>query len=381
LKITTILALAFLFATFCLQALAATEYVIANDNGSLYNTLSVYELDTNTGVLTQAAFLATGGLGLGVQFQDQSNNQQAVSSNGACLFALNAGSSDIASFSRATHFTLVGNYSDPALIAGNDGGITVTPDGKFLYGSYGKSGNVGAWAINQDCSLTFVNSYTPSAGSVSGALKVAPNGNELIVAVGDRGDTFSVNRTDGTLTDLGYLSFVGSACPIPSCDLFAIDITKDSRVAIFSSYYLLGNGTTAPIALAAQLTANGLAKPRGWTLQNSSFVNGNDSVFLGADGYAGSGNLYFGMGNGIITTNFTEKPLKISVMAATLIHSTTNVGTTIAVTGNRLIQAWYPNEIFVYMINSDGSVSQLSTTTVSNPNAGMFSLSVFPVTR
>jgi hypothetical protein len=53
----------------------------------------------------------------------------------------------------------------------------------------------------------------------------------------------------------------------------------------------------------------------------------------------------------------------------------------IAVTGNLMVIAEYPNQIAVFRINSDGSLTLLTTTTIDEQGEGLFSLSVFPNTR
>jgi hypothetical protein len=87
------------------------------------------------------------------------------------------------------------------------------------------------------------------------------------------------------------------------------------------------------------------------------------------------------MANGVVTANFTEKPVKITPTNATLIQATLQGNGATAVLGNLMIIAEIPNQIGVFSINSDGSLSELSTAIIPQSNAGMFSLSVFPNSR
>jgi hypothetical protein len=162
---------------------ATSEYVIANNNTIDNNSLVVFKLDTASGSLTQIAVLATGGQGLGIPSnEDFANLRQAITPDGACVFALDAGSSDIASFSEVTGYSKVGNYPNAALNANYNGGsLALTPNGKFLYASYSTTQNAAAWGVNSDCSLTFIAAYTPSGGGRVGAIKVSPNGEGLVV--------------------------------------------------------------------------------------------------------------------------------------------------------------------------------------------------------
>jgi hypothetical protein len=162
---------------------ATSEYVIANNNTIDNNSLVVFKLDTASGSLTQIAVLATGGQGLGIPSnEDFANLRQAITPDGACVFALDAGSSDIASFSEVTGYSKVGNYPNAALNANYNGGsLALTPNRKFLYASYSTTQNAAAWGVNSDCSLTFIAAYTPSGGGRVGAIKVSPNGEGLVV--------------------------------------------------------------------------------------------------------------------------------------------------------------------------------------------------------
>jgi hypothetical protein len=363
-----------LFLIFVCQAYASTEYVVASSNDFLQNTLAVYQLDTASGALTKVASLSTGGTGLG---PNHSNNvsflEQAISPNANCIFAVDAGSNDIAAFSKGTSYSLVGNYSNSSLNASFLGGsLAIAPNGKFLYASYSTTENIGAWQVNQDCSLSLIGVYAPSAGAADNTyLKVTPNGKQLVASVGVSAELFSIDQNTGALLDVGYLSFQTVS------SIWGLDITRDSRVVVLAGITTLDR--VEPVALAAQITSTGLIRPRAWSLLNAT-VNGNEGVFLGAGGYAGNGNLYFGMNDGVVTTLFTEQPLKVTIENAT---STLPLDSdaAIGVTGNILVMAQVPNALATFSINQDGSLTPLSSTVLDDPNAALFSLSVFPNTR
>jgi hypothetical protein len=381
-KRSVVLALIVVMVALGSSSFAANEYVVVNENALVFNQLAVYQLDTGTGALTAVATLATGGKGLGNELGEWVfNTLETVSQNGGCVFAMDTFSSDIAAFSKATDYSLIGDYSNALLNANENGGsIALTPNGKFLYSTYSTTQNIGAWAVNSDCSLTFISAYVTSNGVVDGPLKVTPNGKELLVVNGGV-ETFTIDPNLGSLTDVGFLSFTSALnCQLEGCVPFSLDITKDSRVAVFGSNYVVKSGVLAPVALAAQITSTGLVKPRIWTLQNPVGVNGAYFPFLSAAAYSGVGNLYFGMANGVVTADFTEKPPKVSLANATL-TSPGGFEAAIAVTGNTLVMAQWPDQIVVFSINPDGSLTQLSTTTIDNPKAFVYSLSVFPNTR
>jgi len=364
-------------------ASASSAFVVVNNNNLAANSLGIYALDTSSGKLTLVSTLETGGLGLGEPSNENpANLEQAISPSANCIFALDSLSSDIASFSAETGYSNVGNYSDPSLGADYNGGsLALTPNGKYLYASYSTTTNIGAWAVNSDCSLTLVATY-PSAVSV-GPLKVSPNGNALVVPLSIQpyggAEMYSVSTTDGTLTDLGFLSFNNPHC-VDVCNTFGLDFTKDSKFVVIASNVFSFNQFSNPIAIVARVTPAGLANPRSFSLENTAGVTGNQVPFFGAAGYAGSGSVYFGMRVGVVTANFTEAPLGIAETNATHILAPVWNGS-VTVTGSTMVLAEYPNIIATLRINSDGSLTQLSTTQINTTGTGAFSLSLFPSTR
>jgi hypothetical protein len=354
---------------------AATQYVITNDNQPWSNTATVFELNTATGSMKEVAALQTGGEGAG-NFADFGNIEQAITANRSCVFVVDADSEDIASFSKASSYSKVGNYTNGSVAFGAIGGsIALSPNGKFLYASYGDSENIGAWQVNPDCSLTFIAAYVPSGGpDVYSAIKVTPNGAYLVVPIPDiRAELFGIQQS-GTLTDIGYLEL----CPLRDCIPVGVDITRDSKLAVFGGS--VGGG---PAAFTVEITPAGLTNFKGFSLANPYSLKQNTAPFLSADAYAGSGNVYFGFSghpSGVVTANFTEKPTKITPINSTLITPPGCCDGSIAVTGNIMFVAEYPNVVGVFLINSDGSLSSLSSTTVESAT-GLISVSLFPATR
>jgi hypothetical protein len=339
----------------CCTSVAATEYVVTNDDYVFANSASVYELNTTTGVLKLVTVLETGGLGMPGGFAQNNlmDVEQAISPNAGCIFVLDPESNDVASFSKALDYAEVGRYSNSAVNSTYNGGsLALTPNGKFMYVSYSGSQNLGAWTANPDCSLTFIAAYVPSVGSgFFSSLRVSPNSSYLVVPYG------------------------------AAAELFTID--QNSKIVIF------GNGAYYPSAMTAEITPNGLVHPRAWSLPNPQRLVAAEYPFLSAAGYAGSGSLYFGASEtdppkqyhaGILTTTFTEEPLSITFTNGTVITPPYMIDCAIAVTGDLIVIAQPYNQIAVFKINPDGTVTQLSTTTDSHAGT-LFSLSVFPNTR
>jgi hypothetical protein len=367
-----------LFGWGSVQALGANEYVVVNNNDLAANTAILYRLNSTTGHLSKISVLHTGGQGEGLAI-DFSGVQQAVSADSSCIFVLDTGSSDIAAFSKVTGYKRVGSYFDPNLISGSLGdSVALSPNGRFLYVSYTNTGNLGAWGVRSDCTLTLLGVTNVSAGPI----KVTPNGMYLI---GD-GIEFSIDSGSGALTYLGSTHFSTGACAREHfCTPYGVDVTKDSKFVVFASFAPdIRRQNWIPVALTAQITSNGLVNPRVWGLKNYGSLRFNDFLFFSAAGYAGNGNLYFGVYSsgantpGVLTTHFTESPMSFTVTNATLVDAQV---ANIAVTGNIMVIAEYPNQIGVFRIQKDGSLKLLSTTTIDDQGEGLFSLSIFPNTR
>jgi 6-phosphogluconolactonase (cycloisomerase 2 family) len=382
-RLCLILDLVALAAVFCLSSFAATEYVIVNNGNYTSNSATLYKLNTKSGKLVKAAVLDTGGQAS--MFADNlAQVEQAVTQDAGCIFVFDDGSSDVAAFSKATGYSRVGDYFNANLIAGANGGsLTVAPDGKFLYGGYSSTVNIGVWKIASDCTLSFTAAYSDGA---EGPIKVTPNG-KYIVATSNASNyavLFAIDKSSGALTSIGTVAFVGGACArIIYCEPHGLDITKDSKFAVFASTAAdIRRQHAVAVALTARITSTGLVNPRVWVLKNSANLAAAIFPFFSAAGYAGSGNLYFGVWasgpSGVLTSSFQEKPMKFTVTNA--IVAGPDVGN-IAVTGNLMVVAQYPNQIQVFRIKKDGSLTLLTTTTIDDQGEGLFSLSIFPNTR
>ncbi len=373
-RILLLLQLVALVAALCSTSVA--QHILTNDDNPSGNTATSFPGDV---------VLHTGGKGLGGGYL--ANTGTAISSNAHCVFVADTGSDDIASFV-APAYGLVGRFSNPALnfsANGLGGSIALAPNSKFLYGGYSGSSNIGAWAVNSNCSLTFIAAYVPSIGAdFFSPLAVTPNGMSLIVSAPDleAAEVFRINA-NGTLTDLNSVSWAGvGMCPTVGCFPSGIDITADSKVAVF------GNGTlNLPSALSAAIGAGGLSNPQFWDLSNSAGVQNDEVPWFSRPGASGNGFLYFGMSGfgpgapgGEVTAKFTEFPLNIVVVNSTTISTPDGLQGAIRSHGNLMYVAVYPNTIDTFKINSNGSLTFINPT--SDPQGvALLSLSVYPNTR
>lgn len=344
-----------IFAALSVSSFAGTSYVIVNNNAPKANSVSAYKLDTSNGTLGFYGKVGTTGQSLGGGIVAIG---QAITRDAHCLFAIDTGSNDIAAFASPS-YKLIGKFSNNALSFNLDGGtIAVSPNGKFLYGAYTGTFNIGAWQINPNCSLTFIAAYVPSVGADTySGLGVSPNGSLLVVAAPDfeAAESFKIG-SDGSLTDLGFVSFANVAsCASAGCFPAALDFAKDSKIVVF------GNSSIQASVLTASLGTNGfLTNPQLWDLPNSQNLVFSNAVFLSAGAYEGSGFLYVGMVFGVVTATFTESPLSITVTNSTTIP---NYGGGLAGTGKILVITESPQTLATFRINSDGSLTPLSTVT------------------
>lgn len=372
---------------------AGTAYVVTNNDNASGNSATIYSMNTSTGALTHLMDLPTGGIGDAGGYFANVGTGAAVTGTVGCLLVFDTGSNDIASFKvnlPTLTITKVGNFSNAALVSQFPGGsIALTPNGKFVYATYATTENIAAWAVNSDCSLTFIAAYQASAGpDVYDGIKVTPNGQDLIVAAPDFGtvEEFSINQTTGKLTDLGFANFSAlSDCQSNGCFPAGIDITADSRGAIIGNFTL-----NAPSVLAAVITPTGLQHPTYFPLANTGNLTPNDNVpFLSNAAYHGAGPLYLGFSGtgsgtqpGVVTADFSEAGKSITGKASTPISSVVDYQGLIAATGNLMVVSEWFNILQVFKINPDGTLTPTSQGPVSNGAAnGAYSFFIYPNTR
>src|SRR5579871_1063698 len=361
-----------ILAILSVSSFAGTSYVIVNNGAHTANSVSAYKLDTANGTLSFYGKVGTTGQSLGGGIVAVG---QAITSDAHCLFAIDTQSNDIAAFASPS-YKLVGKFSNSALSFNSDGGtIAVSPNGKFLYGAYTGTSNIGAWQVNTNCSLTFIAAYVPSVGADTySGIGVSPNGSVLVVSAPDfeAAESFKVG-SNGSLTDLGFVAFASvAACASTGCFPAALDFTKDSKIVVF------GNSSGQPSVLTASLgTSGALTNPQLWDLSNSQNLIFSNAVFLSAGAYAGSGFLYVGMFGGVVTASFTESPLSITTTNSTVI---TNFAGGIASTGDTLVLTEPPQDLATFKINSDGSLTPVSTITDTAAGAVLWP-TIYPNTR
>jgi len=361
---------------------AATSYVVTNDDNPSGNSSSIYTLNTSNGQLSLFKTLSTGGVGNGGGFFATVGN--AISRDAKCIYVYDGGSSDIAAFA-TSNLQKVGNYSNGSLNGAFPGGsMALTPNGGYLYATYGGSLNIGAWKRNADCSLTFIAAYTAKAGSDTYSnLIVDPSGKGLIVSVDDLGylELFLIN-TNGTLKDVTSTNLNNTSCSAVGCFPTGLDITKGE--VLIAGNAVLGAGVfsmklvgTSPYftnVTYTDQTASGLCNGEVPWLSQQAYSTGSGPLYIGYSGFGA------GCQSGVLTT--TLSGTTITSVKSNIVNSASGYTGLIQTTGNWLVDSEWFNQLQVFKINNDGSITATSQGPVTDNSAnGALSFFIYPQTR
>lgn len=332
-------------------------YVITNDENTA-NSATVFNLNPKNGDLTEVTTLNTGGESLGGGYY--AAETQVITPNASCIFVADGGGPDIAAFSKATHYSKVGNYSDSRLGGGTDMPMITNRQGTILYSAYELTSNIAVWTINADCSLTLANVYstTPFLGSLAithdGATLLATY--EIVKKVG----SFTISGT--TLTDNGSIK--------APADVSGIVVTNDDKVVIMGTAY----STSHP----SNLVTAGLPGLTNLTLWTVGPGYSAGSIALSPDATAGSGCLYIGNTgggqvnqSGVTGVMFTESPLGFTYVNDVVSSLAASLGTVELITnrgnGGGVYAAETAGYIGVYAANSSCAVKLVKET--PDPNS------------
>jgi len=295
---------------------AEKHYIITNDDNPNHNTATIFEVNTETGALTQGKSLVTGGIGLNGGFFAAPRN--AIDGSGRCFFVSDAGSGDIASFTAPPpRFLKVGNYSN-AQLSGNYAGIglAASPNGRYLFAAYSGSSNIAVWNINSDCSLT-LNGNPYADGDQTAMIAVNNAGTELVVPLPDLEEIASYSiGLDGVLTAQPALDFsnVGE-CATRGCFPAGLDITNDGKIVVAGN----ASATGSYAILTASLSGSGLSTP-GYHTHHTLTIK-PETVWFSPAAANGHGILYVSMAGqgrsnfGVVTVEFNEEPLTMTYLA------------------------------------------------------------------
>jgi hypothetical protein len=333
-------------------------YVLTNDDNAT-NTATVFNLNPRDGSLTPVLTLDTGGQTFQGGFY--AAETQVISPNAACIFVADGATPDIASFSKATHYSKVGNYTDPALLGGTNMPMIANSQGTLLYAAYESSFNIGVWTINPDCSLTIANIY--AAPPFLGSMAITHDQTTLLV-------TYEIVKKIGSWTISGStLKNNGTVKAI--ANVSSIAVTNDDQVVIMGTAY---NQAHPSQIVTASLP--GFTNQTSWTV-GPGYSAG--SIALTPAAAAGSGCLYIGntgdsnSGNaGITGATFTENPLNLTYVNNVTSALPTYVGSINTITdqgnGAGIYAAESAGYVGVYSAKPDCSVKLVKESPDPNPS-------------
>jgi hypothetical protein len=362
-------------------------YVLVNDDKSAANSLSGFKI-TAAGKISFLETLQTGGTGIGGGFFVAPH--VVIESKAHCIFAADAGSSDIAAFEGPSFKRVVPNFSNTQLNGSVLGiGLAVDPEGKFLYSAWSATENIAVLAIASDCSLTLAGSPIIQPDDVVD-LTVTHDGKVLVVGYPDLGGVQAYKTSStGALTALGpQLVFATSisACATTGCFPAAQDVTDNDK------YWVWGNATLSGAStLSATLTSQGFTNAALQTYPDTTLQNVESPWFSPAAAKTAVGNLYLGAGGfgtgypaGIIVATFNSGTItydsNIVNTAASYAGAVQTVGT--PGTGSPLVQiaadsSFMTNILYSYTVNG---TTLTPASTFKDPVTGglAFSISAFP---
>jgi 6-phosphogluconolactonase (cycloisomerase 2 family) len=215
------------------SALAATSYIVANDDtGFPFITgVSFYTIDPG-GILTLKGQVQTGGYGIGGGYFGA--NRLAVLNSGQqeCIFASEALTGDIAGI-RVHTLSLGGRASGSATDAGTSNGIGLVASSRYLYASFTDSNTIGTFKVEPDCGLSFLGDVSAAglAGGIVNAMAI--RGNMMIATYSD-GSLESFDIAGGIPASHGDLQYSTAAVSSQGATYpNSIDITSDGHYAIF----------------------------------------------------------------------------------------------------------------------------------------------------
>ena len=271
LRTLTVFSLAAVLSAAFPCALLAQQYVYANnddDSGGDHNLVTAFKV-SNTGQMSVINTYPTGGLGTGGYNAVNTVAAAKVGPN-VCLFVSNGGSNNVSAFTLEPSNGTLSPVSGSPFATGGTGdryGIGLAVAGnKLLFAGNTVSDNISVFGIKSNCALKLGNSYNVS-GSPDG-MKVTPNGQFLIAANVGSPDSWQIDYSTGTLTELG---------PFPSQGTTAgVDVSCDGTTAYFGDA-----GTDTEVEVYSISSTGQLTEINNYT--NNNGLNSNN-VMLSADG-------------------------------------------------------------------------------------------------
>jgi len=299
----------------CASASLAQQYVYTNDNIASANSTTVLSVDT-TGSLKALHTYSTGGKGSG-DGSDYGSQPIAATQTPTnwCLFVSNAGSSNIAAFrinlNNGTLTTVSGSPFADGASGEQMSGISLAVGGsKLLFAANSESDSISVMKVSSNCKLSLVGKVNLSYAPVG--LKVTPNGNFLIASYLGPVDSFQIDYTNNTITELGPFPSKGAPAGVDvrcgSTRVFFGDANANTQVEVFA---IDSNGQLSEVSDFTNADGSNSNNVLLSADQKKLYVTNNQSNQITVLSVSASGNLTF---DSITTLN---KPGAFSLGLAT----------------------------------------------------------------
>jgi 6-phosphogluconolactonase (cycloisomerase 2 family) len=248
----------------------AQQYIFTNDNVADSDNSTTALVVGAKGALKVLKTYPTGGKSAGNGYFALAPITSANTILGTCLFVSNGGDSTVAAFQM--------NLFDGSLTAvhgspfsdGASGaqrlGIGLATGGSLLFAGNTNNNSISVLRISTTCSLTVLKQVTVP-GSPEG-MKVTPDGDYLIVAYGDKVDSFKIDPITGELTERGPYTPKGTAA--------GVDISCDGNFAYFGD-----TASNTQVEVFAISSGGELKESQNFTNKNGESSN---NVMLSVDG-------------------------------------------------------------------------------------------------
>ncbi len=211
-------------------AAGSGPYLITNDDYPFpTNGISFYSVGAG-GTLKFQTPVELGGTGIGGGYFGENRLAVLNGTNDQCVYASEAATGDIVGVVVSTE-TVGGSATGSATDTGISNGIGLVMNTQYLYASFSDSSNIGTFAVEPGCTLSFLSDITVT-GLASGTVNaMAIHGNLMIVSYTD-GSVESFDISSGVPVSNGDKqnsngSKGGESYPN------GIDITQDGHFAIF----------------------------------------------------------------------------------------------------------------------------------------------------
>lgn len=378
---TVLLSLSLIFMVAGSSLAAKAKYLVTNDDVNGANSVSFY-LPGGTATaptLTMKKVVKTGGRGLGGGYFASSRLSLVSDGTEECIFASEAGSTDIAGLILSTQ-AVTGRFRGSKGDSGGLVGIGLVSIGQYLYASFTGSFTIATFQIQSGCTLKFVKDVDAVGRNLGSASSIAASGSILVVAYSD-GSIQSYNIANGVPVSnndeqlsTGTMQELG----LPS----GVIITSDGHYAIF------GDSSSATVVEVSDISSGKLSPTvpydLGFAKDSTNVTLSPDETLLYITNSEGGTvtAAFFDAASGVVTPGCTSPPLKNFntpwiYSGAIVTEGTTGTGHVLYLAEDG--QTSSIGILTVKSVNGSCSLAETSNSPVTDPNSpALLSIEAYP---